>query len=129
MKVIVSNPKTGKSYQVEIEKEKEGQLIGRKIGDEVDGGVVNAPGYKLKITGGSDISGFPMRSDVSGPRRVDVLLSDQPGFRPEEKGERKRKSVRGDVISDQIVQVNTMVTEEGSKPLDELILQKKEEKK
>ena len=104
-------------------------MIGRKIGDELDGGIAGALGYKLKITGGSDLSGFPIRSDVSGPRRVGILLSGKPGFKSKRKGERRKKQVRGNIISDQIVQVNTTVIEAGSKSLDELIPMKKEEKK
>jgi len=129
MKLVISE-KTGKSYQVEIPKDKESAIIGHKIGETFDAGQFGAEGYTLKITGGSDIGGFPMRADVSGPRRADVLLSDSPGFRSKNRGERAKRSVRGNVISDQIFQVNTMVVEAGSKPLVEIFPpSKKEDKK
>jgi small subunit ribosomal protein S6e len=37
-----------------------------------------------------------------------VLLSQGPGFRPKEDGERRRKLIRGDTISEDIVQINTV---------------------
>jgi len=120
MKLVISDTKTGKSFQVEVEKAKEGQLIGKKIGEEIDGGIVGAAGYALVITGGSDTSGFPMRADVAGPGKKLALLSDAPGFRRTKKGERAKKRVRGNVISDEIAQVNVKVSTPGSKPLEEI---------
>ena len=90
---------------------------------------------ELEITGGSDSSGFPMRKDVSGPRRVGVILSSGTGFRKQGKGVRAKRNVRGNIISDQIVQVNTKVVVAGSKPLEEIFpksaagAEKKDEKK
>jgi small subunit ribosomal protein S6e len=129
MKLVISE-KTGKSYQTEIPKDKESAIIGHKIGETIDAGQFGAEGYTLKITGGSDLGGFPMRGDVAGPRRVEVLLSDAPGFRAKQKGERAKRSVRGNVISDQIFQVNAQVVEAGTKPLAEIFPpSKKEDKK
>lgn len=91
------------------------------------------PGYSLKITGGTDKDGFPMHPSVKGPGRKRVLLSSTPGYHPKMKGERKRKTVRGDTLSDGIVQVNVKVVKKGEKPLDQLVPMKpkvkKEEKK
>lgn len=121
MKIVVSNPKEGKSYQAEVAKDKEGQLIGKKIGDEIDGSAAGATGYTLKITGGSDFAGFPMRHDVTGPKRLNSLLSGRPGFHEQNKGERMAKTVRGSMISDETMQVNTIVSKAGEKPLAELM--------
>jgi len=130
MKVVISDPKTGKSYQTEIGKEKETSLAGLKVGDPLDGGAVGAGGYKLKITGGSDKDGFPMRKDLRGGRKARLLLSSGVGFRPKLKGERRKKSLRGNLITDQIAQINTVVIEAGEKKLEELFPPKpKEEKK
>ncbi|AEF96909.1 30S ribosomal protein S6e [Methanotorris igneus] len=117
-KVVVADPKEGKCYQVEVETD---ALIGKKIGDVIDGKIVGLEGYKLQITGGSDYCGFPMRPDVHGSGRVRILLSKGPGFRPKEKGERRRKTVRGNTISSDIVQVNTKIVEYGDKPVAELL--------
>ncbi|HDD46128.1 MAG TPA: 30S ribosomal protein S6e [Candidatus Aenigmarchaeota archaeon] len=129
-KVVVSDPKTRKSYQREVDEAKSG-LIGKKIGDRVKGDFLGLYGYELEITGGSDRDGFPMRRDVEGSGRKKVLLSSPPGFHPKRKGERKKKTVRGNTISDQIVQINTKVVKYGSKGIEELfgIKVEKEEKK
>ncbi len=133
MKIVIADTKSGKSYGVEVPKEKEAALLGKKIGDKVEGGAFGAEGYELQITGGSDASGFPMRRDVSGPRRVGVVLSSGTGFCTKGKGMREKRNVRGNIISDQIVQVNSKVLQAGSKGLAELFpaaaKEKKEEKK
>ena len=108
-RVNVSDPRTGKTKPVHLKPEQFRPFIGMRIGDTIDGSVVGMPGYKLQITGGTDRDGFPMRPDVHGGARARVLLSGGPGFRPRERGERRRKTVRGNVITDDIVQVNTKV--------------------
>lgn len=127
-KAVINDAKTGKSYQVTVSGHHANSLIGRKIGEVIDGIFVGLPGYKLTITGGSDKDGFPMRKDIPGVRRVRVLLSaGSIGFKSGEKGVRKRKSVRGNTISPEIVQINMRVVSKGAKPIEDLI--KKEEKK
>ncbi len=127
MKAVVSEPKTGKSYQIEIDENKSKALYGSKIGEEIDGSLIGLTGYKLQIRGGTDKDGFPMRKDVHGTERKRILLSAGAGFRKKRKGERRRKSVRGNTISEFIEQVNFKVVKEGSKKLEEII-GKKEEK-
>jgi len=135
MKIVISDTKTGKSYGIDLPKDKEGALIGKKMGDKLEGGAVGADGYELEITGGSDNSGFPMRADVSGPRRVGVTISSGAGIRKQKKGMRTKRNVRGSIVSDQIVQINTKVLAAGSRPLEEIFPKaaagsdKKDEKK
>ncbi|MCS7123691.1 MAG: 30S ribosomal protein S6e [Candidatus Aenigmarchaeota archaeon] len=126
-KIVVSEPDSRKSYQLEIEQEKASFLIGKKIGDEIDGSLLGLPGYVLKISGGSDKDGFPMVPFVEGPLRASVVLEKGPGYKPKKKGVRKRKTVRGNTISMDIVQINTKVIKKGEKSLEELI-PKKEKK-
>ncbi|MFQ6065147.1 MAG: S6e family ribosomal protein, partial [Candidatus Bathyarchaeia archaeon] len=59
-KIVISDPETGKSKSVESEGSRAVPLIGRKLGDVIDGSVVGMSGYRLRITGGSDKDGFPM---------------------------------------------------------------------
>jgi small subunit ribosomal protein S6e len=119
-KLVISNPKNGIARQVEISGEGADKLIGKRIGDEIPASGLGLnlteifgeeiPGdVKLKITGGTDKDGFPMRPDVHGPRRVKILLSRGPGFRPKERGERRKKTVRGNTISPDIVQINAVL--------------------
>ncbi|WP_295722705.1 30S ribosomal protein S6e [uncultured Methanobrevibacter sp.] len=116
-KVVVSDKES--TYQIETEED--GNLIGLKIGDDFDGSFLGLDGYNLKITGGSDKNGFAMRSDVPGPRRIRTLVSGGVGYKPQKAGERRRKTVRGDTISDDIVQVNTVVLNRGPKSIDDIL--------
>ncbi len=97
------------AFQIRISGEAANRFLGLKIGDRVDASVVGLSGKMLEIRGGSDLAGFPMRPDIAGPVKKYVLLSSGPGFRPREDGERRRKLVRGNTISEDIVQINTVV--------------------
>lgn len=122
-KVVISDPKSGKAKQVEVSDRKAEALIGLRIGDTFDPSVIGVnlgellgeeipANVKLKIRGGTDKDGFPMRPDVHGPRKVRILVSRGPGFRPKERGERRKKTVRGDTISPEIMQINTVIVYE-----------------
>ena len=127
-KVVVNDIKNGKSHQVSVSGHHANSLIGKKIGDEVDGIFISLPGYKLKVTGGTDKNGFAMRSDFPGVGRRRILLSKSQGFRPKESGLRKKKSVKGNTINQDIVQINMKVTKYSSKPIEKLIsVEKKDE--
>merc|ERR1719415_441521 len=53
----------------------------------------------MRITGGNDKQGFPMKQGVLTNQRVRLLLSKGHScYRPRRKGERKRKSVRGCIV-------------------------------
>jgi small subunit ribosomal protein S6e len=130
-KVVISDPKSKKAYQKEIDQNQSG-MLSLKIGDKVTGNGLGLTGYKLEITGGSDREGFPMRPDVDGTVRKKIILTQPPGFHAKRKGQRKRKSVRGNIISAQITQINAKVIEWGAKSIEELLGVKekpKEEKK
>ena len=130
----------GKTIKLEIESE---DLIGRKIGEAIKGEDLGSDfnGYELKITGTSDIAGFPGKQDVDGITLKRVLLSKGFGMKkfPKKEGRKKRsdnmpkglrlkKTVRGNTISKDVVQINMIVLKEGSKKFQEM-LPKKEEKK
>ena len=114
-KVIVSDPEAGTSKIIELEEARAAPFIGRKIGESIDGAIVDLPAHKLKITGGSDRDGVPMRPNVHGGVRRNVILSGGVGFNPQRKGERRRKTVRGNIITDEIVQINTKIIEKPKK--------------
>jgi len=115
-KIILSEPETGRSYKVDATGPAAGALIGKRIGDEIDGNILGFAGYTLKITGATDKTGIPARRDLPGPARRRLLLSRGVGFHPVMDGERRRKSVRGNEISADIVQINAAVTQSGPKP-------------
>jgi small subunit ribosomal protein S6e len=121
-KLVISDPETGKAIQYELDDAKTNALVGKTIGEIVEGDVLGLPGYKLKITGGSDASGFPIRPDVHGSGKKRVLIHGAPGFRPKRKGIAQRKTVRGRELSSDISQVNMRVEEKGGTPLEELVM-------
>ncbi len=120
-KVVVNDTKHGTSYTIPVSGHHANSLIGKKINEEVDGIFVSLPGYKLQITGGTDKNGFPMRKDLSGSVRRRLLLSESLGFHPKENGKRKKKSVRGNTINQEIVQINMKVVKTGAKPIKNII--------
>ena len=110
-KVIVSDPEAGTSKVVELEEARAAPFIGRRIGETIDGTVVDLPAHKVQIRGGSDKDGVPMSGSVHGGVRRSVVLSGGAGFSPKKKGERRRKTVRGNTITDEIVQINMKIVE------------------
>jgi small subunit ribosomal protein S6e len=117
-KIIVSNPQDGTSKVVELEETRATPFIGRKLGETIDGIVVDMPATKIQLLGGSDKDGVPMRGNVHGGIRRQVVLSGGTGFKAHKKGERRRKTVRGDTITDEIVQINVKITEQPAKPAE-----------
>ena len=103
-KLTISDIK-GKSLSKELKDSDANPLLGLQLGNETDARVVGLTG-KLKLTGGSDKSGVPMRSDVHGSARKRVLLSKGVGLQAAEHGDRVRKLTRGNIISEEIYQIN-----------------------
>ena len=113
-KVIVSD-KHGKSISREL-KDKEAQpLLGSRIGDLVDSSILGISNGKFQVTGGSDKSGTPMRKDVHGGVKKYILLSKGTGMRSDWEGIRKRKLIRGNIVTEEIYQLNCLLVE-GSMP-------------
>ena len=103
-KLTISDVK-GKSVSKELKDSDANALLGLQLGNETDAAIVGLSG-KLKLTGGSDKSGVPMRNDIHGAARKQVLLSKGVGLQNAEIGQRKRKLMRGDTVSEEIYQVN-----------------------
>ncbi len=114
-KVIVSDPETGASKVVELEDARAAPLVGRRIGETVEGSIVDLPAHKIAIVGGSDKDGVPMRPSVHGGVRRNIVISGGVGFKPNKRGQRRRKAVRGNVITDEIVQINAKIVEKPKK--------------
>lgn len=108
-----------RTFHLEVEA---GSLIGMKLGEKVKGEDISPElaGYELIITGASDKSGFPALQSVEGPGIKRVLLKKGKGMKAKRKGLRLRKSIRGNTISADIVQINLKVSKEGKKPLAEI---------
>jgi len=118
-KAVIADPKSGRTHKRDITGHYANALVGKKIGEDVDGLYVGLPGYKLQITGGSDKDGFPMRRDLPGPRRKRLILSGGTGFHPTRPGVRKKKTVRGNAVSPDILQLNMKIVQRGPKSIED----------
>ncbi len=114
---------TGITQKFETDNE---ELVGKKIKNKIDGKLISADleGYELEISGTSDKAGFPGFENVVGPRLNRLLLGYGKGMHKKprkegkkevasSKGLRLRKTVRGNEISLDTVQINIIVLKEG----------------
>ena len=111
--------KDGKTFKLEIDTE---AIIGKKLGETIEGEELKAElaGYQLEIVGMSDKAGFPSLKEVEGIGLRRVLLTKGKGMKDPRSGVRLRKTIRGNTISKDIIQINTKVVKEGSKKLEEI---------
>lgn len=107
--LIVSDPRTKTSKASSLEGAKAQALVGKSIGEEVDGKLLGIGNIKLRITGGTDKDGVPMRFDIQGAARKRAILSGGVGYRTSGNGERQRKLLRGRTISEETLQVNSVM--------------------
>lgn len=110
----------GKSLKLDIENE---ELIGVQIGSDIEGKKISESlnGYELTITGTSDKAGFPGIKNIKGPALKKVMMKKGIGMKDNRKGLILRKTVRGNEISSDTVQINLVVKKEGEKKFDSLI--------
>lgn len=124
--------KSGKTFHIELDSD---ELMGKELHDKISGKDVSPDfeGYEFEITGTSDKAGFTSLKEVEGIGLKRVLLSYEKGMkkRPKKEGKKKRsknkpkglrlrKTVRGRVISSDIVQINLNVLKEGNKKLADI---------
>lgn len=124
--------KSGKTYKFELETE---EFLGKELHSKIQGKELlpNLNGYEFEITGASDKSGFTAHEDVQGVGTKRILLTYGKAMKkrprkegkkkvsnPKPKGLRLRKTVRGRVISPEIVQINLKILKEGVKKLSEI---------
>jgi ribosomal protein S6E (S10) len=91
-------------------------LYDRRISAEVEGELLGDEfkGYVFRISGGNDKQGFAMKQGVLTASRVRLLFSKGMScYRPRCKGERKRKSTRGCIVSSEMSVVNLVVVKKG----------------
>ena len=122
-KIVLSDPSTGKAYNIDASGAGAGSFIGKRIGDMIDATTLGFEGYSIKITGASDRNGTPARKSLPIAGRRKILMSGGIGFHPRTEGERRRKMLRGAEITQDFVQINTVVSKPGSKNLSEYFVQ------
>jgi small subunit ribosomal protein S6e len=109
-KLVISDAK-GKSVSQELRDRSAQPLLGSKIGDTLDSSVIGLTQGKIRITGGSDKSGTPMRQDIHGGVKKYVLLSRGVGMQNVGEGTRIRKLIRGNTVTEEIYQLNCRLME------------------
>lgn len=117
MKLNIANPATGQQKLIDLDEERRFRIFfDKKISQEVEADTLGDEwkGYVLRITGGNDKQGFPMKQGVLLPHRVRLLLSDGHScYRPRRDGERKRKSVRGCIVGPDIAVLSCIIVKQG----------------
>lgn len=107
LKIVYSDPKLGRSAQADLPKDKVSMVLNYKIGDTIDGSIIGLTGYKLKITGGSDNSGFQLDRSIQGTIKTHAFRRAKKTGRSA--GIVQRKTVRGMVVSTDVEQLNTVI--------------------
>jgi small subunit ribosomal protein S6e len=124
MKLNISYPLNGSQKCIEVDDDKKiAHFMDRHMGTEIEGDFLgdNFKGYLFKITGGNDKDGFPMRQGVKVKGRVRLLLDkNQKTYRPRRNGERKRKSVRGCIVSHDICVLALSIIKKGPTEIEGL---------
>jgi len=126
MKINIAYPNNGTQKTWTIEDEKIlAQLNDKRLSQELDAGILGAEfkGYVLRIVGGQDKQGFPMKEGVMQNARVRLLLKPGTvGFAAwrARNGERRRKTIRGCIIGPDIALLNCVVVRKGEAELEGL---------
>ena len=128
LKVNIADPKTGKCYKTEVKDAQVAPFMGLNIGEKLEGNKIGIAGYEFLISGGTDFCGFPMRRGILGVRKR-LTIYPGVGFRGGLKGMKKRKTVCGHKINEQITAVSLKVIKEGTKKLSDMFGKKVEEAK
>mmetsp|Transcript_6072 Transcript_6072/g.6630 ORF Transcript_6072/g.6630 Transcript_6072/m.6630 type:complete len:278 (-) Transcript_6072:28-861(-) len=124
MKISISFPEFGSTKLIDVEDEnKLAMFFDKRITEEVNADVLGDEfkGYVLKITGGFDKQGFPMMNGVLTAKRVRLLLDGSNGFyKPRRTDQKKRRAIRGCIVSRDTSLINCVVTREGENPIEGL---------
>jgi small subunit ribosomal protein S6e len=124
MKLNISYPSTGAQKLIDIDDDRKLRaFFDKRISHEVEGDHLgdDFKGYIFRISGGNDKQGFAMKQGVLTQQRVRLLVSDGHScYRPRKRGERKRKSVRGAIVSGELSVLNLVVVKKGDKDINGL---------
>jgi len=128
IKIVLNDPKTGKSHQKTISEQDSKNLYDIKIGQTIKGELINMTGYELLVTGGSNNAGFPMRKDIEGTGKKKILSVEGIGLKRKTSktkkgkltfhGVRLRKTVAGNTVSEITSQINLKIIKYGKEPLE-----------
>jgi len=121
MKLNIANPATGEQKTLDLDDERRYRIFyDKRMSQEVPADSLGDEwkGYILRITGGNDKQGFPMKQGVLVPFRVRLLLSDGHScYRIRREGERRRKSVRGCIVGPDIAALSLVIVKQGEQDI------------
>jgi small subunit ribosomal protein S6e len=121
MKLNISYPATGCNKMIEVDDERKVRCFyDKRMGQEADASPLGDEwkGYIVRVTGGNDKQGFPMKQGVLTNGRVRLLMSKGHScYRPRRTGERKRKSVRGCIVDANLSVLNLQIVKKGEQEL------------
>ena len=124
MKLNISNPATGAQKLIDIEDDKKLRpFMDKRISQEVEASCLGDEwkGYVVRITGGNDKQGFPMKQGVLTNNRVRLLLArGHSCYRERRSGERRRKSVKGCIVDSNLSVLSLVVVKKGESEIDGL---------
>ena len=121
MRITIAYPENGTQICIDVEDVATlSNFFEKRLGQDVNGDFLGDQfkGYVFRIGGGHDKQGFTMKQGVITPRRVRLLLkAGSSCYRPRKDGERKRKTVRGCIISNEISALHLIVVQKGPKDI------------
>jgi len=124
MKLNIANPATGAQKLIDVEDEKKLRpFMDKRMSQEVDASCLGNEwkGYVVRITGGNDKQGFPMKQGILTSSRVRLLMARGTScYRERRSGERRRKSVKGCIVDSNLSVLSLVIVKKGEDEIDGL---------
>jgi len=124
MKLNISNPATGAQKLLEVEDDRKLRpFMDKRISQEVDASCLGDEwkGYVVRVSGGNDKQGFPMKQGILTNNRVRLLMARGTScYRERRSGERRRKSVKGCIVDGNLSVLSLVIIKKGEQEIDGL---------
>uniref|UniRef100_A0AC35TUP5 40S ribosomal protein S6 n=1 Tax=Rhabditophanes sp. KR3021 TaxID=114890 RepID=A0AC35TUP5_9BILA len=124
MKLNIAFPANGTQKLFEIEDDRKVKpFFDKRMSQEVEADCLGDEwkGYILRLTGGNDKQGFPMKQGVLTNERVRLLLGKGAScYKSRRSGERKRKSVRGCIFDANMSVIAAIIVKKGEGEIEGL---------
>ena len=117
MKFNIAYPAYGSKLTINVDNEQAIRaFMDKRISHQVEADTLGEAwkGYVVKVTGGCDKEGFAMKQGILTQNRVRVLLKcGDSHFNQKRDGYRKRKTVRGCIVSPALAVINLVILKRG----------------